>query len=107
MRDLMGLMGKAKEMQAKFQAMQEEMAEMEIEGQAGGGTVKVTLSGKSEMKALKIDPSLFKEDDVEILEDLILAAIKDAQGKATERAQEEMGKMTEGLGLPPGMNLPF
>ncbi|MFC5584912.1 YbaB/EbfC family nucleoid-associated protein [Nitratireductor kimnyeongensis] len=107
MRDLMGLMGKAKEMQAKFQAMQEEMAEMEIDGQAGGGTVKVTLSGKSEMKALKIDPSLFKEDDVEILEDLILAAHNDAKAKLEAAIQEKTQEMTAGLPIPPGMKLPF
>ncbi len=94
-------------MQAKFQAMQEEMAEMEIEGQAGGGTVKVTLSGKSEMKALKIDPSLFKEDDVEILEDLILAAHNDAKTKLEAAIQEKTQEMTAGLPIPPGMKLPF
>ena len=64
MKDLMGLMGKAKEMQAKFQAMQEEIANLEVTGQSAGGLVQVTLSGKFEMRALKIDPSIFKEDDV-------------------------------------------
>ena len=72
MKDLLGLMGKAKEMQAKFQAMQEEVASLEATGQAGGGLVSVTLSGKFDMKSIKIDPSLFKEDEVEILEDLLL-----------------------------------
>ena len=81
MRDLMGLMGKAKEMQAKFQEMQEQIAQMEATGQAGGGLVSVTISGKFEMRSLKIDPSLFKEDEVEILEDLILAAHNDAKAK--------------------------
>ena len=107
MRDLMGLMGKAKEMQAKFQAMQEEMARMEVQGQAAGGSVTVTLSGKSEMKALKIDPSLFKEDDVEILEDLILAAHNDAKTKLEATMQEKTQEMTAGLPIPPGMKLPF
>ena len=107
MRDLMNLMGKAKEMQAKFQALQEEIAQMEAEGQAGGGAVKVTLSGKFEMKKLHIDPSLFKEDDVEILEDLILAAHNDAKAKAEAAMQKKTQEMTAGLPLPPGMKLPF
>ena len=107
MKDLMGLMGKAKEMQAKFEAMQQEVASIEAIGQAGGGMVSVTLSGKMEMKALKIDPSLFKEDEVEILEDLILAAHNDARGKADRLTQEKMGSITAGLPIPPGMKLPF
>jgi DNA-binding YbaB/EbfC family protein len=107
MKDLLGLMGKAKEMQAKFQAMQEEIAGMEASGQAGGGLVQVTLSGKFEMKALKIDPSLFKEDQVEILEDLILAAHNDAKVKLEATMQEKTQALTAGLPIPPGMKLPF
>ncbi|MDN5926881.1 MAG: YbaB/EbfC family nucleoid-associated protein [Hyphomicrobiales bacterium] len=107
MKDLMGLMGKAKEMQAKFEAMQQEMASIEATGQAGGGMVSVTLSGKMEMKALKIDPSLFKEDEVEILEDLILAAHNDAKAKVEAVLQEKTREMTAGLPIPPGMKLPF
>ena len=107
MKDLLGLMGKAKEMQAKFQAMQEEIAAMEATGQAGGGLVKVTLTGKFELKALEIDPSLFKEDDVEVLEDLILAAHNDARAKVEQAMQEKTQAMTAGLPLPPGMKLPF
>ena len=107
MKDLLGLMGKAKEMQAKFQAMQEEVAAMEIEGHSAGGLVTVTLSGKFEMKALKIDPSLFKEDDVEILEDLLLAAHNDARAKVEQTMQEKTAEMTAGLPIPPGMKLPF
>ena len=107
MKDLLGLMGKAKEMQAKFQAMQEEIAGLEATGQAGGGLVTVTLSGKFEMKALKIDPSLFKEDDVEILEDLILAAHNDAKAKVEQTMQAKTAELTSGLPLPPGMKLPF
>lgn len=107
MRDLLGLMGKAKEMQAKFQEIQEEIAGLEAEGSSGGGAVKVTLSGKFEMKKLQIDPSLFKEDDVEILEDLILAAHNDARTKAEEAMQKKTQEMTAGLPLPPGMKLPF
>lgn len=107
MKDLMGLMGKAKEMQAKFEAMQQEIAEMEASGQAGGGLVQVTLSGKGEMKALKVDPSLFKEDDVEILEDLILAAYNDAKAKAEAMMQKKTQELTAGLPIPPGFKLPF
>ena len=107
MKDLMGLMGKAKEMQAKFQAMQEEIALIEVAGQAGGGLVTVTLSGKGEMKSLKIDPSLFKEDDVEVLEDLILAAHNDAKAKLEATMQKKTQEMTAGLPIPPGFKMPF
>jgi DNA-binding YbaB/EbfC family protein len=102
MKDLLGLMGKAKEMQARMQAMQ-----VEASGQAGGGMVAVTLTGKFEMKALKIDPSLFKEDEVEILEDLILAAHNDAKAKVEQVMQEKTRALTAGLPIPPGMKLPF
>ncbi|MBS9719338.1 YbaB/EbfC family nucleoid-associated protein [Tianweitania sp. BSSL-BM11] len=107
MKDLMGLMSKAKEMQAKFQTMQEEMATIEATGQSGGGLVSITLSGKSEMKALKIDPSLIKAEEAEILEDLILAAHNDARAKVEAITQEKTREMTSGLPLPPGMKLPF
>ena len=103
----MGLMGKAKEMQAKFQAMQEEMQTLEASGQAGGGLVTVTLSGKFDMKSLKIDPSLFKETEIEILEDLLLAAHNDAKAKLEKTIQEKTQALTAGLPLPPGMKLPF
>ncbi|MEX4006503.1 YbaB/EbfC family nucleoid-associated protein [Neoaquamicrobium sediminum] len=107
MKDLLGMMSKAKEMQAKFQAMQEEIANIEASGQAGGGLVQVTLSGKFEMRSLKIDPSLFKEDDVEVLEDLILAAHNDAKSKVEAVMQEKSRELTAGLPIPPGMKLPF
>ncbi|PSJ57866.1 YbaB/EbfC family nucleoid-associated protein [Pseudaminobacter soli (ex Li et al. 2025)] len=107
MKDLLGLMGKAKEMQAKFQAMQEEIATIEATGQAGGGLVQVTISGKFEMKALKIDPSLLKEDEGEILEDLIIAAHNDAKAKVEVTMQEKTKALTAGLPIPPGMKLPF
>jgi len=107
MKDLLGLMSKAKEMQAKFQSMQEEMATVEATGQAGGGLVTVTMSGKLEMKALKIDPSLFKETEVEILEDLLLAAHNDAKAKVENMMQEKTRELTAGLPIPPGMKLPF
>ena len=107
MKDLLGMMSKAKEMQARFQAMQEEIATIEAAGQAGGGLVTVVLSGKFEMRSLKIDPSLFKEDDVEILEDLILAAHNDAKTKVEQVMQEKTRELTAGLPIPPGMKLPF
>ncbi|PZN50488.1 MAG: YbaB/EbfC family nucleoid-associated protein [Proteobacteria bacterium] len=107
MKDLLGLMGKAKEMQARFQAMQDEIAALEATGQAGGGLVSVTLTGKFEMKMLRIDPSLFKEDDVEVLEDLILAAHNDAKAKVEQVMQEKTRELTAGLPMPPGMKLPF
>ena len=107
MKDLLGLMGKAKEMQAKFQAMQDEIASLEATGQAGGGLVHVTLTGKFEMKTLKIDPSLFKEEEIEILEDLLLAAHNDAKTKVENAMQEKTRALTAGLPIPPGMKLPY
>lgn len=107
MKDLLGMMSKAKEMQAKFQAMQEEIASIEAAGQSGGGLVQVTLSGKFDLRSLKIDPSLFKEDDVEVLEDLILAAHADAKGKVEAVMQQKTQELTAGLPIPPGMKLPF
>lgn len=107
MKDLLGMMSKAKEMQAKFQAMQEEIANIEASGQSGGGLVQITLSGKFDMRSLKIDPSLFKEDDVEVLEDLILAAHNDAKTKVEAVMQEKSRELTAGLPIPPGMKLPF
>lgn len=107
MKDLLGLMGKAKEMQAKLQTMQDEIALMEAAGRAGGGLVEVVLTGKFEMKSLKIDPSLFKEDDVEVLEDLILAAHNDAKAKVETEMKDKTSALTAGLPLPPGFKLPF
>lgn len=107
MKDLLGMMGKAREMQAKFQQMQDELASVEASGESGGGLVRVTLAGKFEMKSLKIDASLFKEDDVEILEDLILAAHNDAKSKVEAIMQQKTQELTAGLPLPPGMKLPF
>ena len=107
MKDLMGLMSKAKEMQARMQALQEEMASITADGQSGGGLVTVTLSGKGEMRGLKIDPSLFREDDVEILEDLILAAHNEAKARVEQVMAEKTQELTAGLPIPPGMKLPF
>ena len=105
--DMGKMMKAAQEMQGKMAQMQEEMVKIRVKGQAGAGMVKATCSAKGDLKALNIDPSIFNSDDKEVVEDLIVAAIKDAQEKASEKAKEEMGKLTEGLGLPPGMKLPF
>ncbi|MCZ4289349.1 YbaB/EbfC family nucleoid-associated protein [Hoeflea alexandrii] len=107
MKDIMGMMGKIKDMQAKMERMQEELAELECEGVAGGGMVAVRLSGKGQMKGVKIDPSMFKEDDVEILEDLIVAAHNDAKAKVETMMAERTKELTAGLPIPPGMKLPF
>ena len=105
--DMAGMMKKAQEMQTKMAELQEEMHNIMVEGESGAGLVKATCSAKGELKGLDIDPSIFNSEDKEVAEDLILAAIKDAQQKANDRAQEEMGKLTEEMGLPKDMNLPF
>ncbi|MBD3664726.1 YbaB/EbfC family nucleoid-associated protein [Sulfitobacter aestuariivivens] len=105
--DMAGMMKKAQEMQGKMAQLQEDMANITVTGESGAGLVKATATAKGDLKALDIDPSIFNGDDKEVVEDLILAAIKDAQTKATERSQEEMRKLTEGLGLPADMKLPF
>lgn len=107
MKDIMGMMGKIKDMQSKMEKMQEELADLECEGVAGGGMVSVRLSGKGLMKGLSIDPSMFKEDDVEILEDLIVAAHNDAKAKLETTVAERTKELTAGLPIPPGMKLPF
>ncbi|MGA9252681.1 MAG: YbaB/EbfC family nucleoid-associated protein [Roseobacter sp.] len=105
--DMAGMMKKAQEMQTKMAQMQEDMQNIMVTGESGAGLVKADCTAKGELKALDIDPSIFNSDDKEVVEDLILAAIKDAQTKAAERAQEEMAKLTEGMGLPADMKLPF
>lgn len=105
MKDIMGMMKKAQELQAKMQQMQTEMAAMEVGGQSGGGLVKATLNGKGDVKAIKIDPSLLKPEDGEMLEDLIIAACADAKGKVETAMQERMAEATKGLPIPPGMKL--
>ena len=107
MKDIMGMMGKLQDMQSKMQQMQEEVENASVEGKAGGGLVTVTLSGKGEMRGVQIDPSLIQPDDVEMLEDLIVAAHADAKARADQLMQEKMQDVTEGLPIPPGMKLPF
>ncbi|MBF9057851.1 YbaB/EbfC family nucleoid-associated protein [Rhodobacterales bacterium HKCCSP123] len=105
--DMAKIMKQAQEMQTKMAEMQEALETMTVEGASGAGLVKATATAKGELIGLNIDPSIFNEDDKEVVEDLILAAIKDAQSKAQEKSQEEMAKLTEGMGLPPGMKMPF
>ncbi len=100
------IMKKAKELQTKMAEVQEELATAEVEGISGAGMVKITLNGKGEMKAVKIDESLFKSDEAEILEDLIIAAHSDAKVKAEQMAAQKMKDVTGDLPIPPGMN-PF
>jgi DNA-binding YbaB/EbfC family protein len=104
---MMGLMKGIGEMKAKMEAAQADIANLTVEGRSGGGLVSVTLSGKFDLKGLKIDPSLFREDDVEVLEDLIIAAHADARAKAEEAVSQRMQEVTAGLPIPPGMKLPF
>ena len=105
--DMGKMMKAAQEMQAKMGELQENLNSIVVTGESGAGMVKATATAKGELTALDIDPSIFNSDDKEVVEDLILAAIKDAQVKAQERSQEEMAKLTEGLGLPADMKLPF
>lgn len=105
--DMAKMMQAAKEMKSKMEELQENLDKITVTGESGAGLVKATATAKGELTALDIDPSIFQPTEKEVVEDLILAAIKDAQAKAAERSQEEMGRLTEGLGLPAGTKLPF
>jgi len=105
MADFLGLMKQAAELKSKMETMQAELDSIEVEGVSGGGMVKVTLSGKGEMKSVHLDESLFKPSDREIVEDLIVAAHSDARRKTEAVLQEKMKAVTGGLPLPPGMKL--
>ena len=105
MRDIMGLMKQAQEMQQKMADVQAELDTIEVEGAAGGGMVTVTMTAKGALKAVKIDPSLMLADEREILEDLIVAASADARTRADRVMQERMAEITKGLPIPPGMKL--
>ena len=107
MKNIGQMLKQAQEMQAKMADMQAQLADMTVDGVAGAGLVTVTLNGKGEMKGLKVDPSLIKPDEAEILEDLVVAAHADAKVKAEAKAAEAMKDLTGGLELPPGMTLPF
>jgi nucleoid-associated protein EbfC len=103
--DLMKMMKQAQEIQGRMQKLQEELSGLEVEGQSGGGLIKVRLNGKLEARGVKIDPSLIKPEEAEILEDLIMAAFQDAKGKAEAAVQARMQEITGGLALPPGLKL--
>lgn len=105
MRDLMGMMAKAKELQSKLADMQAEMERIEVDGAAGGGMVTCRATAKGEIKALSIDASLLKPEDKEIVEDLVVAALADARRKAEALMAEKMQALTGGLPLPPGLKL--
>jgi hypothetical protein len=107
MKNLGNLMKQAQQMQTKMAEMQAKMGELEVNGASGGGMVSVVVNGKGEMRKLKIDPSLVTPEDVEVLEDLVVAAFNDAKGKVETLMADEMAKLTGGLNLPPGMKLPF
>lgn len=103
MADFLGMMKQAMQLQSKMKELQEELAQLEITGSSGGGLVDVTMTAKMEIKSLKIDPSLIKADEREVLEDLIVAAFNDARRKAETAMQEKMSALTGGLPLPPGL----
>lgn len=105
--DLSRMMEAAQNMQAKMAEMQDGLNRLSVTGESGGGLVKATASAKGELTGLDIDPSIFKAEDKEVVEDLILAAIKDAQRRAQDRAAEEMARLTRELGLPADMKMPF
>jgi nucleoid-associated protein EbfC len=107
MKNLADIMKQVSSMQARMGDMQTKLEALVIAGQAGGGLVKVTLNGKGNLQSVSIDPSLMKEDEREILEDLLIAAHADAKGKVEAAAAEEMKSVTGGLPLPPGLKLPF
>lgn len=105
--DMAKMMKAAQDMQGKMAEMQTSLEAITVTGESGAGLVRATATAKGDLTGLDIDPSIFVASEKEVVEDLILAAIKDAQSRASERAREEMGRMAESLGLPPGMALPF
>ncbi len=105
--DMAKIMKQAQEMQSRMSDAQGRLDDIEVEGEAGAGLVKVTATAKGEVRRLSIDPSLFVPEEREVVEDLIVAAVRDAQARAMAAAQAEMAKVTEELDLPPGLKLPF
>ncbi len=103
--NLAGLMQQAQKMQQDMQQAQEELAKLEVTGEAGGGLVKVVMTGEHAVRRLHIDPSLL--DDAEMLEDIVTAAVNDAVNRISSAKQEKMAGMTSGISLPPGFKLPF
>ncbi len=107
MKNIMNMMKQAQELQQKMQDAQAEIVNIEVEGTSGAGLVSVTLNGNGDMRGMKIDPSLINAEEVEILEDLIMAAHNDAKSKSAAVISEKMQDVTGGLNLPEGMKLPF
>ena len=107
MKNLGQMMKQAQEMQTRMQQMQDALAEVEVTGQSGAGMVNVTLNGKGEMKCLKLDKSVVDPEDVEVIEDLIMAAFNDAKLKVEQHVADETQKLMGGMKLPPGLKLPF
>ncbi|HYB11769.1 MAG TPA: YbaB/EbfC family nucleoid-associated protein [Alphaproteobacteria bacterium] len=107
MKNLGQLMKQAQEMQARMQAMQEKLGEFEQDGVSGGGLVKVVVNGKGQMRRVKIDATLVDAKEIDVLEDLIVAAFNDAKSKVEAHVADEMQKLTGGLALPPDLKLPF
>ena len=105
MKDLMKMMKQAQEIQGRMQKMQEDLQALEVAGQSGAGMVKVTLNGKGEVRGVRIDPSLMKVGENEMLEDLLIAAFQDARTKVDAEMQAKMQEVTGGLPLPPGLKL--
>jgi nucleoid-associated protein EbfC len=103
MADFLGMMKQAAQLQSKMQAMQEELGNVEVEGISGGGLVSVRMTAKMDVKAVKIDPSLMKPEEREVVEDLVVTALADAKRKAEIAMQEKMQSLAGGLGLPPGL----
>lgn len=107
MKDIMGLMKQAKQMQEKMETAKAKVADLVAEGVSGGGMVRILLSGEGHMKSLKIDPAIIDKDEAEILEDLIIAAFHDAKVKLEQKQQEAMKDAMGDLQLPPGVEMPF
>ena len=101
------IMKQAKAMQEKMAEMQKKIEETEIEGSSGGGAVKIVMNGEHEVKNLFIDPSIVNSDEKEVLEDLIIAALNDVNKKIAENTNDQLGSISGGMGLPPGLKLPF
>ena len=104
MADFLGMMKQAAQLQSKMQEMQEQLGNVEVEGISGGGLVAVRMTAKMDVKGIKIDPSLMKPEECEVLEDLLVTALSDARRKAEAAMQEKMQSLTGGLGLPPGLS---
>ncbi len=104
--DMAKMMKQAQELQGKMAEMQDNLTKITVVGESGAGLVKATATAKGELTALDIDPSIFNPDEKEVVEDLILAAIKDAQAKAAQRSADELAELSESMGLPKDMNLP-